>query len=57
MHHIKGYSRTELQVDNGESIIISKYKYAEFIKAYMDYISRYDDVSEMYAVKKYMGAL
>ena len=38
MHHIKGYSRTELQVDNGESIIISKYKYAEFIKAYMDYI-------------------
>ena len=39
MQHIKGYSRTEIQVDNGETIIISKYKYADFIKAYMDFIS------------------
>ena len=39
MQNIKGYSRTEIQVDNGETIIISKYKYADFIKAYMDFIS------------------
>ena len=39
MEHIKGYSRSEVQIDNGDLLIISKYKYQEFVKAYMDYIS------------------
>ena len=39
MKHIKGYSRSEVQIDNGDLLIISKYKYQEFVKAYMDYIS------------------
>lgn len=39
MKHIKGYSRSEVRVDNGDLLIMSKYKYQDFIKAYMDYIS------------------
>lgn len=39
MQHIKGYSRTEVYMDSGESLIISKYKYGEFIKAYMNYLA------------------
>lgn len=39
MQHIKGYSRTEVYMDNGESLIISKYKYGEFIKAYMNFLA------------------
>ncbi len=36
--HIKAYTRTEAIMDSGDSIIISKYKYANFVKAYMDHI-------------------
>ena len=39
MRHIKGYSRSEVQVDNGDVLIMSKYKYADFIRAYMEFIS------------------
>ena len=39
MQHIKGYSRTEVYMDNGESLIISKYRYGEFIKAYMNFLA------------------
>ena len=39
MKHIKGYSRSEVQIDNGDALIMSKYKYADFIKAYMEFIS------------------
>ncbi|SDB04262.1 LytTR family DNA-binding domain-containing protein [Butyrivibrio sp. INlla16] len=39
MKHVKGYSKSEAKIDNGESLIISKYKYADFIKAYLDFIS------------------
>ena len=39
MRHIKGYSRSEVQVDNGDALIMSKYKYADFIRAYMEFIS------------------
>ena len=38
LNHIRGYTRTEAIMDSGDSIIISKYKYADFVKAYMDYI-------------------
>ncbi|MCR5769630.1 MAG: LytTR family DNA-binding domain-containing protein [Butyrivibrio sp.] len=39
MQHIKGYSRSEAYMDNGETLIISKYKYADFVRAYMNFIS------------------
>ncbi len=39
MQHIKGYSRTEVYMDNGEALIISKYKYGDFIKAYMNFLA------------------
>ena len=38
LNHIRGYTRTEAIMDSGDSIIISKYKYADFVKAYMDHI-------------------
>ena len=38
LNHIRGYTRTEAIIDSGDSIIISKYKYADFVKAYMDHI-------------------
>jgi DNA-binding LytR/AlgR family response regulator len=39
MQHVKGYSRTEVYMDNGDFLLISKYKYPDFTKAYMDFIS------------------
>lgn len=39
MQHVKGYSRTEVYMDNGDFLLISKYKYPNFTKAYMDFIS------------------
>ena len=39
MLHVKSYSRTEVHMDNGDSLFISKYKYPDFTRAYMDFIS------------------
>lgn len=39
MKYVERYSRTEVRLKNGSSLMISKYKYQEFIKAYLDYIS------------------
>lgn len=39
MKHVERYSRTEVQMKNGARLLISKYKYQEFIKAYLEYIS------------------
>ncbi len=39
MSHIRGYTRAEAILDSGDRVIISKYKYADFVKAYMDHIS------------------
>lgn len=40
MKYVERYDRTELRMKNGESLLISKYKYQEFVKAYLDYISK-----------------
>ena len=39
MLHVKSYSRTEVHMDNGDSLFISKYKYPDFTRSYMDFIS------------------
>ena len=36
---VEGYSRTELRLTSGEKLLISKYKYQDFIKAYLEYIA------------------
>ena len=39
MKYVERYSRTEVLMKNGSSLLISKYKYQNFIKAYLGYIS------------------
>lgn len=39
MKYVERYNRTEVQMKNGNSLLISKYKYQDFIKAYLGYIS------------------
>lgn len=39
MKYVERYNRTEVWMKNGSSLMISKYKYQDFIKAYMEYIS------------------
>ena len=39
MKYVERYSRTEVFLKNGISLLISKYKYQDFIKAYLGYIS------------------
>lgn len=39
MKYVEGYSRTEVFMKNGRDLLISKYKYKDFIKAYLEYIS------------------
>ena len=39
MNYVESYSRTEVWLKNGSSLPISKYKYQDFIKAYLKYIS------------------
>ena len=35
---VEGYSRTELTLIGGEKLLISKYKYQDFVKAYLRYL-------------------
>ncbi len=39
MKYVERYSRTEVRMKNGSSLLISKYKYQDFIKAYLEHIS------------------
>ena len=39
MKYVERYSRTEVLMKNGSNLLISKYKYQDFIKAYLGYIS------------------
>ena len=39
MTYVEQYSRTEVRMKNGDVLLISKYKYQEFAKAYLKYIS------------------
>lgn len=39
MKYVDGYNRTEVRVKNGSSLLLSKYKYQDFAKAYLEFIS------------------
>ena len=38
--YVEGYSKTELMLTNGEKLLISKYKYPDFVKAYLRFVKR-----------------
>lgn len=40
MQYVEQYSRTGVRMQNGDMLLISKYKYQEFAKAYQNYISK-----------------
>jgi len=37
--YVERYDRTEVKMRNGDSLLISKYKYQDFVKRYLEYIS------------------
>lgn len=38
MKYVEQYDRTEVRMKNGDSLLISKYKYQNFVKSYKEYI-------------------
>ena len=38
--YVEGYSKTELALTTGEKLLISKYKYQDFVKAYLRFLKR-----------------
>lgn len=40
LKHIESYNRTDIQMKNGDNLRISKYKYPDFVKAYLQYIAK-----------------
>ena len=39
MKYVERYDRTEVCMKNGASLLISKYKYQDFVKSYLEYLS------------------
>lgn len=39
MEYVERYSRTEVWMKNGDRLLVSKYKYQDFVKAYLKFIS------------------
>lgn len=39
MKYVEQYDRTGVRMKNGDSLLISKYKYRNFVKSYQEYIS------------------
>ncbi len=39
LEYVDSYTKEEVVMINGDRLLISKYKYADFVKMYMDYIS------------------
>lgn len=38
LSHVDGYSRAEVTLTTGETLLLSKYKYREFVKAYLRFL-------------------
>ena len=38
--YVEGYNKTELTLTNGEKLLISKYKYREFVKAHLRFLKK-----------------
>jgi DNA-binding LytR/AlgR family response regulator len=39
LFHVDSYDRTEVRMANGDKLLLSRYKYNNFVQAYMEYIS------------------
>ena len=40
LSYVAGYSKTEVTLTNGERLLLSKYKYQDFVKAYLRFLKR-----------------
>ena len=40
LSYVDGYSKTEVTLTNGEKLLLSKYKYQDFVKAYLHFLKR-----------------
>jgi len=40
LSYVEKYSKTELTLTNGEQLLISKYKYRDFVKAYLNFLKK-----------------
>jgi hypothetical protein len=40
IEYVEKYDRIQLWMRSGDCLLISKYRYAEFVKAYMDLLTR-----------------
>jgi len=38
LNHVDHYDRTNVYMDNGDRLLISRYKYQEFMKTYLQYM-------------------
>ena len=38
LSYVAGYSKTEVMLVNGEKLLLSKYKYKDFVKAYLHFL-------------------
>lgn len=40
LSYVDGYSKTEVTLTNGEKLLLSKYKYQDFVKAYLRFLKK-----------------
>lgn len=40
LSYVEGYSKTEVTLSNGEKVMLSKYKYQEFVKEYLRFLKK-----------------
>lgn len=40
LSYVNGYSKTEVTLTNGENLLLSKYKYQDFVKAYLCFLKK-----------------
>ena len=40
LSYVAGYSKTEVTLTNGEKLLLSKYKYQDFVKAYLHFLKK-----------------
>lgn len=40
LSYVDGYSKTEVTLTNGEKLLLSKYKYQDFVKAYLHFLKK-----------------
>lgn len=40
LSYVDGYSKTEVTLTNGEKLLLSKYKYQDFVKSYLRFLKR-----------------